>query len=312
MKRWSAALLGFAAAGWLTWETFRPSGPKEAVVLPPGLNARQAARLLSEAGVIDAPVLFKHLLKATGLDRQLKPGEYRFAAPMPLWRLMRALRAGPPGIRVVIPEGFSAKQIAMRLEAQSVCRASAFMKLAAKRGLEGRLFPTTYYFDTGSEAEVVARRMEAEFDKTIIPVYKAAASPLSLEEALTLASIVEREAHKPEERPLIAAVYLNRLRLGMRLEADPTVQYALGYWKKALTRSDLKMPSPFNTYLHRGLPPAPICSPGLSSFEAALHPAATDALHFVADNQGGHVFSATNDEHVRAKQRIRRRRKAGL
>ncbi len=301
-----AALLGFALASWLMWETFRPSGPKVLVLLPPGLNARQAARLLAQKGVIDSPRLFKLLLKGTGLDRQLKPGEYRLGVPMSLSRLLRALRAGPPGIRVVIPEGFSAQQIAERLDAAAICRRHDFMRLVTRRRLEGRLFPTTYYLDSHSEPEAVIRRMVAEFDKTIPPFYQASGSRLGLESALTLASIVEREARRDAERPLIAAVYLNRLRLGMRLEADPTVQYALGYWKKGLTRQDLKVQSPYNTYVHRGLPPGPICNPGLNSFKAVLHPATTDALYFVADNHGGHVFSATNDEHVRAKQKIRK------
>ena len=305
-----AALLGFALASWLMWETFRSSGPKVQVVLPSGLNARQAARLLARAGVIDSPRLFKLLLKTTGLDRQLKPGEYRLGAPMPLSRLLRALRAGPPGIRVVIPEGFSAQQIAERLDAAAVCRRRDFLRLVKRRRLEGRLFPTTYYLDSGSAPEAVIRRMLAEFDKTIPPVYQASGSRMGLEAALALASIVEREARKDAERPLIAAVYLNRLRLGMRLEADPTVQYALGYWKKGLTRQDLKVASPYNTYVHRGLPPGPICNPGLNSFEAVLHPATTDALYFVADNRGGHIFSATNTQHIRAKQKIRRELRA--
>ncbi len=305
-----AALLGFALASWLMWETFRSSGPKVQVVLPSGLNARQAARLLARAGVIDSPRLFKLLLKTTGLDRQLKPGEYRLGAPMPLSRLLRALRAGPPGIRVVIPEGFSAQQIAERLDAAAVCRRRDFLRLVKRRRLEGRLFPTTYYLDSGSAPEAVIQRMVAEFDKTIPPFYQASGSRLGLESALTLASIVEREARRDAERPLIAAVYLNRLRLGMRLEADPTVQYALGYWKKGLTRQDLKVASPYNTYVHRGLPPGPICNPGLNSFEAVLHPATTDALYFVADNRGGHIFSATNTQHIRAKQKIRRELRA--
>ncbi len=146
----------------------------------------------------------------------------------------------------------------------------------------------------------------AEFDKQIGVAY-AAASPkpeLSFEEALILASIVEREAVLKAERPIIAAVYLNRLKKKMPLQADPTVQYALGrgHWKKGLTRADLQTPSPYNTYLKRGLTPGPICSPGLESFLSVLAPAKTSALYFVADTTGGHLFSATNEEHSKARR----------
>jgi UPF0755 protein len=145
-----------------------------------------------------------------------------------------------------------------------------------------------------------ARRIEAEFVRTE-PKPK-----MTLHQALTLASIVEREAVLKSEQPMVAAVYLNRMRLRMRLEADPTVQYGLGYWKKGLTTEDLRNPSEYNTYMHYGLPPGPICNPGLEAFRAALHPAVTEAIYFVADHEGGHVFSVTHDEHLKAKQSFKR------
>ena len=129
---------------------------------------------------------------------------------------------------------------------------------------------------------------------------------MTLHQAVTLASIVEREAVLPGEQPMVAAVYLNRMRIRMRLQADPTVQYALGYWKKGLTSEDLQNPSPYNTYVNYGLPPGPICNPGEGAFRAVLHPAQTDALFFVADLTGGHQFFATQEEHQKAKLAYKR------
>jgi UPF0755 protein len=189
-----------------------------------------------------------------------------------------------------------------------VADAEAFRRLAEERRLEGRLFPSTYLFPLSAGHERAAEVMREEFERRIGAAY-AAASPkpeLSLEESLIVASIVEREAVLPQERPIIAAVYLNRLKKKMPLQADPTVQYALGHWKKGLTRADLQVDSPFNTYRRRGLPPAPICSPSLASFQAVLFPARTSALYFVADAKGGHLFSETNEQHSEARMLYKR------
>ena len=162
------------------------------------------------------------------------------------------------------------------------------------------------------------RRMLAAFDAQATPELRQAiqASGLSLHEAVTLASIVEREAVLPEERPIIASVFLNRLRLGMPLEADPTVQYALasdpasverfGFWKQGLTTEDLQVDSPYNTYVNGGLPPGPIANPGLASLEAVAHPAQTSYLYFVARNDGSHVFAETLEEHLRNVEKYQR------
>ncbi|MDE2237706.1 MAG: endolytic transglycosylase MltG, partial [Elusimicrobia bacterium] len=209
---------------------------------------------------------------------------------------------------IVIPEGFASWQIAERLGATGVCDAELFKTYVRANRLEGYLFPTTYFFDPNTPAEKVAQRMRAEFDRRVPPEYQAAQPKprLTLPQAMTLAAIVEREAVLPQERPMIAAVYLNRMRIGMRLEADPTVQYSLGFWKKGLTLSDLKDDDPYNTYIHYGLPPGPICSFGLDSFRAVLRPAQTNAIYFVADSTGGHIFSATLEEHLKAKRSYKR------
>ncbi|MBI5622828.1 MAG: endolytic transglycosylase MltG [Elusimicrobia bacterium] len=278
------------------------------VSIPQGQSATATSRVLEEKGVVRSALLFRLAAKVTGAERSLKPGDYRFKSGASMLEVLATLRAGTANdVRVVIPEGFSARQIGERLEALGLCRAAEFQDLVAERRLEGFLFPTTYNFDKHWGAAQIAQRMRDEFSRRVEPVVAAAsAGPnLSLLQVVTLASIVEREAAAQSEKPAIAAVYLNRLRKRMMLEADPTVQFALGYWKKGLTLADLRTASPYNTYNHFGLPPGPICSPGLASVEAVLKPAATDAIFFVADAKGGHVFTSTLAEHLKAKARFK-------
>lgn len=300
----AAGTLAAAAALW-----WLPPGAPVELAIPHGSSAAETAALLKGKGVVPSAWLLRAAMRASGAHRHLKPGLYRFGRHSGLGRVLRALKEGRTlGTRVVVPEGFSTWQIAERLEAAGVCRAAEFRRVASDQQLEGYLYPTTYFFEQRLPAEKVAAKMRAEFERTIGAEY-AAARPQpkqNLHQLVTLASIVEREAVRPPERPMIAAVYLNRLRLRMRLEADPTVQYALGAWKKGLTSADVHTDSRYNTYVHFGLPPGPICSPGLESFRAALRPADTQAVYFVADNKGGHVFSSTHDEHLKAKQSFKR------
>lgn len=307
-----AALL--ALGGFFAWWWLVP-GTEVTVTLPSGVTAARAGHLLAEHGVVFSGKLFRAAARWSGTDRKLRPGTYKLRTHMPLTTLLRELESGVEslGIKVAIPEGYSTWQIADRLEATGVCKAEEFRRYALggnpeRRSLEGYLFPTTYFFEPNTPAEKVAARMLAEFQARVPPEYeKTQPKPnLTLHQMATLASIVEREAVLSHERPTIAAVYLNRMRLRMRLQADPTTQYALGFWKKGLTTEDLRNPSPYNTYAHYGLPPGPICSFGLDSFRAALNPAQTEAIYFVADNTGGHVFSATAEEHLKAKQSFKR------
>jgi UPF0755 protein len=297
-----AAALALVLGG--AWAV-RPGAPVR-VEIPEGLGARQTAELLGSKGVVQSVFVFRALLKVTGFDRHLKPGSYTLRLREWPTVVARKLTLGlTDDMKITIPEGFMASQIGERLEKAGIADAEDFRKAVAARKLEGRLFPSTYHFPPGYGADKAASAMAAEFDRQIGAAW-AAASPkpdLSFEDALTLASIVEREAVLKQERPIIAAVYLNRLRKKMPLQADPTVQYALnlGYWKKGLTRSDLQTPSAYNTYIRRGLPPGPICSPGLESFKGVLNPARTAALYFVADMTGGHMFSETNEEHSKAR-----------
>ena len=313
MRRLAAKFAVIAAVAAIAGLWWLRQGDVVDVTIPSGLSATQTGALLEQHGVVRFKMLFRLAAGLSGVDKKLKPGTYRLRRNMPLSSVLRELKAGSAGVKVAVPEGFSAAQIAQRLEAARVCSAADFRQFAASRKLEGYLFPTTYYFEPGLGAEKAAQRMREEFKRKIEPEYLALQgrrTAFTLHQMVTLASIVEREAVLGDERPLIAAVYLNRLGKRMRLEADPTTQYALGYWKKRLNSADLRHSSPYNTYVHYGLPPGPICSPGLESFRSALNPAKTDALYFVADTTGGHIFSRTHDEHLKAKQSFKRARRA--
>jgi UPF0755 protein len=269
--------------------------------------------LLGEKRIVASVRVFRLLLKATGFDRRLKPGTYTLRVHEWPTVVVRKLALGlTDDMKITIPEGLRASQIGERLAAAGVADAGEFTALAARRGLEGRLFPSTYRFPPGYGAERAVARMTEEFERRVLPLYSTARRrpELSLEATLTLASIVERESSVFAEKPKIAAVYLNRLHRRMKLQSVPTVQYALGYWKKKFDASDVTVDSPYNTYAHYGLPPGPICSPGIDSIRAVLEPAAGDALYFVADGKGGNVFSATNAEHARDRIRYERRLRA--
>jgi UPF0755 protein len=293
---------------------FRPGGEVH-VELPSGGSASQATRILADAGVVRWGPAFRIYLKLTRSDRSLKPGRYLFHRGDRFSVIVRRLRAGDVEVvRVVIPEGFMARQIADRLEAAGVTGSAQFMEYVRRNNLEGFLFPSTYFFGRNLSAEQAAHNMHEEFRRRVEPEFQRAGQDrFNLAQVVTLASIVQREARILQEMPMIAAVYSNRLKKRMRLEADPTVQYALGkdtgQWKKGITYKDLDTQSPYNTYANFGLPPGPICSPGLDAVRAALKPAEADVIFFVADDSGGHVFTRTLEEHVAAKQRIKRERR---
>ncbi len=281
------------------------------VEIPEKTNARKIARILKEKRIIFSETYFMILVKITKTDKKINPGYYTFRKYTPhevvLSRLIKNKFIND--IKIVIPEGWRAEQIAERLYANGVIKDKAkFMKIVKDRKLEGYLFPSTYYFKKNISEEEVINYFTDAYNKNIKPLFSKYPLPQGFDEhkVIIIASIVEREAVYDEERPLIAAVYLNRLKKNMPLEADPTVQYALGYWKKGLTYKDLEIPSPYNTYYVGGLPLGPICSPGVKSVEAVLNPAKIDALYFVADNSGKHIFNVKYDEHIKAKERVRK------
>lgn len=285
-----------------------------------GMSLRQAATRLEEAGVIRHAPLLLGLARWEGGDRQVRAGEYRFEGSPTLREVLARLRAPAANERrVTIPEGRTAREIFALLEAAGLGGADVFACIAESptwllandlpaTGVEGYLFPDTYGFDAdGDPAEILAA-MVARYRAQTAPLREARqTSGMSEHEMVTLASLIEKETGSPAERPLIAAVFRNRLRLGMPLQADPTVVYEReDATPRPITRAELLDPGDYNTYQRRGLPPGPIANPGLASLTASVRPATSDFLYFVARNDGTHEFSRNLDEHNRAVQRYRR------
>ncbi len=300
-----------------------PYGPAHETVvsIDPGMTSREIAGLLAKADLLQSSVLFRVVTKLVGVDNKLKAGTYRLNSGMGTVGIVRALAQGDVElIRFTIPEGVSMKNMADLLEAKGLASKERFLHLAAGQdhdfkviegdmefsgNLEGYLFPDTYIVETGVTEEEIITIMVRRFAKAVLPEWSGEnvhenARKLGLHGVITLASIIEKEAKLSEERPLVASVFYNRLRLKMPLQSCATVQFALGSWKTRLTLDDLETDSPYNTYLTPGLPPGPIASPGLSSVRAALLPATSDYLFFAADQKGGHVFSRTFKEHQNA------------
>jgi UPF0755 protein len=305
------AVAGAGAAWWL-----KPGSRRVQIEVPAGSTAKKTAVLLEREGVIRSALVFRVFAKLSGLDRSLKPGLYVLPKPISGPQAVMILSEGRiKPTKVVIPEGFMAKQIADRLEANEVIAdAGEFMKYVREHDLEGFLFPTTYHFARGLPAEAVAEHMFAEFQKRIVPKFNAVKQDrFSLRQVVTLASIVQREARVVDEMPEIASVYSNRLRKRMRLEADPTVQYAMGKetgeWFKGLRFKHLDIHSPYNTYRFFGLPKGPICSPGEKAVEASIAPKATKYIYFVADIDGRHLFSETFAQHQRYIDKVKAKKR---
>ena len=325
-------LLGLVVVFFVARDVFFPSGfqrTKETreILVRPGAKIDEIAKDLVQAGLLKSPLAFSILARATGTDRQLKAGQYRFVKGQSVLSILTVLVRGSALQELVtIPEGKTAKEIAALLEARLGIDSSAFLAAVADSGLvaefaapgattlEGYLFPETYAFLPTTTPLTIVRTMAAQTRRTLNEEL-ARGGPIAVEltphEILTLASIVEAEAMLSRERPRIAAVYLNRLRQGILLQADPTVAYALGGVRRRLFYSDLRVQSPYNTYLNRGLPPGPIGNPGRSSIEAVLNPApGSRELFFVAKGDGSHLFSETGEQHMRTVASIRAARAA--
>lgn len=296
-----------------------------------GENATTIATRLERLGIIRDAELFRLLLRYWGVDAHLEAGEYLLRRNMPMSEIVSQLQHGRLKAKTItIREGLRAEELAHLLASEGLVDQEQFIQLVrddtfhydflrdrpadAPKTLEGFLFPDTYQFSVNITTTAVIDLMLRNFDRRItIEMRKQALDQgLSFYQALILASIVEREAVKPEERPIIASVYLNRLRKGIYLEADPTVQYAKGFdpqtgrWWPRLTLDELRaVDSPYNTFLYPGLPPAPICNPGLASIEAVLNPAKTNYLFFHAKGDGSHAFAETFEEHLENQKKYR-------
>jgi UPF0755 protein len=313
-------------AGWRLYSFLTTPGPALAqgvlIFVPEGTTLRATAQLLAAQGLITSARLFSWWARVTGVDRRIRSGEYMFTAPLPPLALLRILTSGE-GLRHVmtVTEGMTFRQIAALLAARDLGAEESFFCLNADpvflatwglppQGMEGYLYPDTYQFSWQSAPEEILGRMIERFYTAISPAMYRQASELgfSLHQVITLASLIEKETGLSSEKNLVAAVLHNRLRQGMPLQCDPTVIYGIEGFDGNLTRQHLLIPTLYNTYLFRGLPPGPIASPGLESILAALNPAKLDYLYFVARGDGSHEFSADLATHNRAVQRFQRGR----
>jgi UPF0755 protein len=320
------ALLLLAALGgaWFVWqqitwagEPFRGfSGGDQFVEIPSGTGPQAIGRMLVDAGVVHDAISWRIALARTGEATRLKAGEYRFVEPATPAQVIARLVRGDVYLRsVTFREGLTIRQMADIYARAGLGQAAGFIEAAGQGDLvraldpaavtlEGYLFPDTYALPRRASADDLVRMMVTRFERAWSGDLgrDAERSGFSVREAVTLASIVEKETGRADERPLVAAVYRNRLRKRMGLQCDPTVIYALelrGGFNGNLTRADLAVDSPYNTYKYAGLPPGPIAAPGKASLEAALRPAQVDYLYFVSRNDGSHAFAATLDEHNR-------------
>jgi UPF0755 protein len=291
-------------------------GEEQFVIVEPGTGTAAIGRRLVEAGVIRDPLSFRAALWWTGRSRGLQAGEYRFDRPLAAVDVIEHLARGDVYTRrLTFPEGLTIREMADIFEMRGFGRRTAFIEAAANESLvesldpqaddlEGYLFPETYALPRDTPADRVVAMMVDRFRAVYTDEWRRRAETegLTTRQVVTLASLVEKETAQADERPMVAAVYRNRMKIGMALQADPTVVYAMqkaGKYNGNIRRDDLAIDSPYNTYRYPGLPPGPIAAPGARAIEAVLMPAAVNYLYFVSRNDGSHVFSQTLEEHNR-------------
>ena len=298
----------------------RASEERQIVKIEPQLGVSKIAQMLKEKGIVKSTWLFEIAAFLRGSATQLKAGEYVFSPDISLFEVLRKLEKGEIfHYAVTIPEGLTMRDIARHLGSMGLADQERFLRLCQDKGilqhygirahsLEGYLFPDTYFLLKGMKEEEIIDRMVRRFLQVFTPEMEKQAKALGLSrhQAVIIASLIEAETPLGDERYLVSSVFHRRLKIKMPLQCDPTVIYALSgkYGKRGrLTRRDLGFRSPYNTYIHTGLPPGPICSPGFASLEAALVPARSSYLYFVSKGNGSHYFSSTLAEHYRAVQK---------
>ena len=288
--------------------------------VPIGSSSQEIAKRLVRQNLIRSEYAFRLIVKHRGTGKRLRAGTYALRRDMALWHIIDEFEKGQVNlVSWTVPEGLTASDIAELWETTGYGTSEAFRKAAESeclleqfglqdKSMEGYLFPNTYKFAKGTTAQQVVEMMLKEFKQRWTETFDEAARNVGLtkHEVVTLASVIEKEAQVKSERPRIASVFHNRLQKKWRLQADPTVLYALGNPERLLTKTDLRVDSPYNTYRHRGLPPGPIANPGIDSILAALRPEKTDYFYFVAIGEGKHHFSKTLSEHNRMIRKIRR------
>lgn len=288
----------------------------QTITIRKGTPASRIAEMLHHQGVIEHPRVFRYLSALSGSTRKLKAGRYRFDYPLSAYEAVSKLNSGAVVYRkVTIPEGLTMAQVAGKLTTEAGVDSQELMKCFRDTSLlrsleifapnlEGYLFPATYEMEWESAPKAIAQRLAATFFDNLLPAWRQemARRGMDLHQTVIMASLVEREAQLEAERPLVASVFYNRLKAHRPLESCATVEYALPRHKnRRLTYDDLEIDSPYNTYRRIGLPPGPICNPGLRSIEAAIFPAQTGFLYFVAKGDGSHIFSKSLEEHNQAK-----------
>lgn len=293
-----------AGAFWGVLRVMTP-GPLEHatnVVIPRGAGLEAIALTLGESGVVDSPLLFLYGVQIRGAVRELKAGEYAFSAGISIDGVIDLMRHGRTVVRrLTVPEGLTSAQVVALLDREPALAGE--VKAVPKNG---SLLPETYHFSYGDSREALIERMQQAMTQALSEAWKGRDGDLPFEtpqQAVTLASIVEKETGVATERAKVAGVFVNRLIAGMKLQSDPTVIYALtdgvGDLGRTLTRADWKVESPYNTYVVAGLPPGPIANPGRASIQATLRPERHEFLYFVADGSGGHAFAKTLPDHNR-------------
>ncbi len=271
-------------------------------VVKNGQGVREIANNLKTEGLIRDPVVFFLITKKDGLDKKIQAGDFRLNPSMSAYEVAESLTHGTLDIWVTIPEGFRAEEIADILE-EKIPNYDESWRLTLDQN-EGYLFPDTYLIPRDADIDMIISIFKSNFQTKYDSVKSLKTNNLSDTQTLVLASLIEREARLEEDRPLVASVIYNRLGIGMKLDIDATLQYALGFqedekrwWKKSLTNEDKRLNSPYNTYTNPGLPPAPISNPGLSSIKAALNTTETDYMYYITDSSGKNRYAKTLQEH---------------
>ena len=294
-----------------------PLASEQVLIIEPGAGLGQIARQLHDAGVVEDDLTFRLGVRMMALSRSLKAGEYAFPAGVSMRDAAGIMASGKAVFHpLTIPEGLTSREILALVRDEPKLTGA----LPSQVPSEGALLPETYSFTRGDDRAALVARMRAAMDGTLMSLWPKRQSDLPIEspeEAIILASIVEKETGVPEERPLVASVFVNRLRKGMRLQSDPTVAFGITLGEaplgRLLTQADLRAPTAYNTYQIDRLPPGPIANPGRAAIEAVLHPAETAYLYFVADGTGGHAFAKTLEQHnknVAKWRKIQRARKS--
>jgi UPF0755 protein len=277
--------------------------------IPSGSNAKEIVHILEKNEIIRKNnYLFIILIKLSKLEDKLKFGEYNLSPSLNMLQILNKLARGEIVVyKITIPEGYTSIQIAELLDKKEIVEKESFLKLVkyGEKSWEGYLFPDTYEVPKKYGAENMFKLMLSNFEQVAVDnklINKAEQTGFTMDEIITLASIIEKEAKFAEEKRQISSVFHNRLKIGMKLQSCATIQYILGKPKENLEESDLEIESPYNTYLYKGLPPGPICNPGIDSIIAALEPANEDYLFFVLGDNGRHIFSKTYEEHLKNKK----------